>query len=362
MVNGLTKEQEILILLSRLTFSETEVSRICEIISQKPNWFEVYKYGLYHKTLALCINNLKKIKPGIFIPKILNSTYAFISEGNKRVAKLYEQEIEVLNEELMRRGIACIPVKGGSLIKTIYKDVPGARYMGDADFLVKYEDTGILHGVLTGLGYVQNTYDKTGKLVPISRAELIKWKMYMSHLPKYRKTVESSYVNYQIELDFRFALDDTLSKEPVNEIVNHFRTTHVFAPSHELMHLCTHFYDEAKHLDTIRAAKDLNLIKLCDIREFILANGTEKVLEDAYSFAKKYSFEKQFYMTLYYLQLIYNDGYELTYMKKLSIDDDSFLHTYKSDANNEQNQFQKDFWERLFSCGNEDESMKGQGC
>lgn len=359
MVNGLTKEREIVILLSRLTFSEAEISRVYEIISQKPNWFEVYKYGLYHKTVALCINNLKKIKPGIFIPKILNSAYVFISEGNKHVAKLYKQEIEALNEKLARRGIACIPVKGSSLIKTIYKDEPGTRYMGDADFLVKHEDTGILHDVLTGLGYVQTTYDKTGKLVPISRAELIKWKMYMSHLPKYRKTVESPYVNNIIEFDFRFALDDTLNREPVNEMIEFYQTHHCFAPSHELMHLCTHFYDEAKHLDTIKAAKDLNLIKLCDIREFVLANGVEQVLEDTYSFAKKHKLEKQFYMTLYYLQLIYNDGYETLYMQKLDVDDYSFLHTFKSDANNEQNQFKKDFWERLFSCGNENEITKG---
>ena len=61
MVNGLTKEREIVILLSRLTFSVAEIYRVYEIFSQIPNLFEVYKYGLYHKTVALCINNLKKL-------------------------------------------------------------------------------------------------------------------------------------------------------------------------------------------------------------------------------------------------------------------------------------------------------------
>ncbi len=359
MSRNLSNEQELVILLSRITISDDDKMRIIDITSQSVNWFEVFKYGLYHKTLALCICNLKKLISKQLMPKILNSTYLFIVEGNKRVVDIYADEISVLISALAKRGIPCIPVKGGALTKSIYID-PGVRYMGDADFLIKYKDINALNEVLKELGFCQGKYNSlSGKIEPISRAESIKWKMYMSHLPKYQKIIDSPYVNNRIEFDFRFALDDSLNKEPVNEMIEFYQMYHYFAPAHELMHLCTHFYDEAKHLDTIRAAKDLNLIKLCDIREFVLANGTEQILEDTYFFAKKYNFEKQFYMTLYYLQLIYDDGYELSYMKKLGIEDDSFLHTYKSDANNEHNQFQKDFWKRLFSCGNEDESVKG---
>lgn len=353
MSNNLTKEQEIVILLSRVTFCEEVKERINSIVSQQLNWFEVYKYGLYHKTLALCISNLKKlVSKQLIMPKILQSTYMFILEGNKHVVGIYEKEIQILRNELEKRGGICIPVKGGSLTKSIYID-QGTRYMGDADFLIKYEDINILDDVLKEMGFFQGKYDKkSGTITPISRAESIKWKMYMSHLPKYQKIVDSPYVSNRIEFDFRFALDDTLNKEPVNEIVDFFRMHHFFAPSHELMHLCTHFYDEATHGDTIRAAKDLNLIKLCDIREFILRNKVEQVLDGTLTFSIKHRLEKQFY---------YNDGYEASYIQQLNIDDISFLNTFKSDAINDQNQFKKNFWERFFSCGNEDELMKGQG-
>ncbi len=105
MSNALTKEQEIVILLSRVTFCEEVKERINSIVSQQLNWFEVYKYGLYHKTLALCISNLKKlVSKQLIMPKILQSTYMFILEGNKHVVGIYEKEIQILRNELEKRG------------------------------------------------------------------------------------------------------------------------------------------------------------------------------------------------------------------------------------------------------------------
>ncbi|MBU5590578.1 hypothetical protein KQI89_02260 [Clostridium sp. MSJ-4] len=56
-----------------------------------------------------------------------------------------------------------------------------------------------------------------------------------------------------------------------------------------------------------------------------------------------------------FLQTIYNDGYESEIIKEINISDIAFFDTYGDNTKDENRNFQKNFWDRLFSCDNIDE-------
>ena len=175
----------------------------------------------------------------------------------------------------------------------------------------------------------------------------------MSNLHPFEKLCNSEYL-HSYKLDFRFALDDSLDTASVDELVDLSDGSNI-NPEHGLVHLCTHLYDEAKHSIDIFTGKDLNLIKFCDIREYVLHYITPEIKEKALQFIKKYHFEKQVFFTFFYLKQIYDDGYEEEWLKELNIEDDSFLVTYGENTQTEHNIWNKDFFERLFSSTNADE-------
>jgi len=354
-MNQLNLEQKLLILTSRLTFSEDDSAQIIEIAQEKNlNWFEFFKLALYHKTAVLCWINIKKIvdKKNIF-SKYLNDAIYGIYVSQRKRNEMYQNEIGDVISKLQHMGVVCIPVKGVHLIPNMYKDL-GVRYSGDADLLFKHSDIDKIENVMKSLNYIKGSYNaKENKVTPIDRVSEIKWKMFKGNLSDYIKVTDSEYCPF-FKLDLRFALDDALDKKPVEEIINSFIDSKKINPSHILIHLCTHFYREAKNTVTIFYAKDMNLIKLCDIREYIIQYMDNNVLRECIDFAHKYNFEKHLYYTMFFLKLIYKDGYEQDIMDSLQINDFGFLNTYGENTKDEQYVFEKDFYQRLFSCGNQD--------
>ncbi len=349
----LTNEQELLILLNRLSFDEKVVGRISQIMMQKINWFELFKLSMYHKNATLCWNNLKKLCPDMVMPKYLNDIMECIYSGIMQRNQHYQTEIEVVIKELNDSGITLIPVKGAMLIPKMYKDF-GLRYSGDADFLVRYRDVETLEKiVLTKLGYIKGTYSDSCKTInPVSRMEEVKWKVYMSNLFPYCKLVKENLPLKYVKLDFRVALDDYHRYDVVDEIIDYYEKEHCAKPAHILTHLCTHFYTEAKYTIAIKLYKDLNLIKLCDIREYIRGFVDQNEINDLVAFSKKYGLEKAIYFTFHWLDLVYKDGYEKEVLDRLNVDDFDFLTTYGENTLNDQKKFRGSELERLFSCDN----------
>jgi len=358
-----TPEQELIILTSRLTFNEDQKKRICVLLGEKNiNWFEFYKLSLYHKTMTLCWENMLRLYPDVYasVPKYLRdiiiSAGISIAERNE----YFQLEIEKLLEEFKNYDITCIPVKGAYLIPNMYKDY-SIRYSGDADFLIKHSDIEKIERSMKNLGFVKGKYSQKEKsIIPISRAEEIKWKMTMTNLPLFVKLNDSLFTPVYM-FDFRFALDDSLNQEPINEIIDDYIKTGYVNKAHFLTHLCTHFYGEATYSLTIFLSKDMSLIKLCDIREYILQFMDSDSLEACVCFAKKYNLTRQIYYSMFFLKLVYNDGYEENVLRNLSISDDSFLNEFGENQLSERRTFKKGFYERLFSCGNRDEMSAGPG-
>lgn len=350
-----TAEQRLLILTGRLTFSQNDIDNIISILDhEKINWFEFLKLTGYHKTIALSIYNIKRIVPSAHFPKYFKDLVNYLRYCTNIRNSKYQEQVRKIQDKCKERTITIIPVKGSYLIPNLYKDY-SIRYSGDMDFLVRHRDIKAVEEVIKELGFIQGTFDsETNKISEISRAVKIKWNTFMSNLYPFLKLSDCDIFPYY-KLDFRYALDDSLNKDTVNDIVGDTATRGYTLPSNYLIHLCTHFYNEAKYTASIAAFKDLNIIKLCDIREFIIKYVNEDDWELVTKFSIKYQLEKAIYYTMYCLKEIYNDGYEENIMSRMNIKDMNFISSYGENALNENYSFKKTFWERFFSCGNDDE-------
>ena len=122
-----------------------------------------------------------------------------------------------------------------------------------------------------------------------------------------------------------------------------------------LLHLYSYFYNEAKYSAGIFYGNDLNMIKMCDIREYVLAHGEENVLLGVIELAKRFTCEEAIYYTMHTLSQVYHDGDEQEVMDLLNIEDTTFLNTFGESTLTDTQTFKKGFWERFFACGNFDE-------
>lgn len=351
----LTKEQELVLLASRLTFSNQIVERIVDITADTNfNWFEFYKYCLYHRTFTLAYQNIRKLA-GISIPKYLADIHRYVYYANQKRNTANQNEIHALTSMCKSNGITVVPVKGAMLVPELYSDY-GLRYSGDIDFLFDFRDRDELVKLLEANGYQKGRYSNRSECVlhPDRREEL-KWKLYFTSLQPYVKET-GNYLYPAFSLDFRHSLDDDLNKEPIQEIIAFARSHEGRAAQHHyLAHLCCHFHDEARHSLSVFDAKDFNLIKLCDIREYILKYISERELELAVSFLRKYNLEHKLLFALYFVQEIYGDQLFITQEELYGEHEICDLLTFGDNMHGKQKEYSKDLYSLLFSCNNKDE-------
>lgn len=347
-----SKEKKLILLLCRLTFSEQEKNEIKELVAQTINWMKVYEYSISNKITTLVWNNLKNLDVQYNIPKYLKNILKFAEIGIQKQNELYIRQIEGITNEFKIYNCVCIPVKGSFFIPNMYKDYR-IRYMGDIDFLIRKKDIPTAYKVMKEKGYIQGQYIASqNTILPITRKDDITWKLKMSHLYPFVKKIDSEYLG-AIKCDFRFALDDRLDPEPINEMIQSYDGN--ILPAYRFIHLCTHLYEEAKKEIYIILGKDINLIKFCDIREFVLNFMNENDFEMVIDFASRYCLNTAVYFTLWHLNQIYNDGYEEKIMDRIQIEDTKFLHTFGKTDETQTQVWKKSFWERLFSGYNLDE-------
>jgi hypothetical protein len=348
-------EKALIILASRLTLSEEERTAIKRIVEHKKiNWFEFAKLALYHKTIVICWNNIKNICSYYDVPRYLLDVINYIYICTQEYNECYQKELNQLLQKCKSKNLMCIPVKGAYLIPNMYIDY-GLRYSGDIDILIKHDDIEEMSNLVKSMGYINGRYvSKTRQVEPASRESEIKWKMHMSNLLPFIKLCPNKNFHYY-KIDFRYALDDSLDKQPIREIIEEKGKLGYTIPAYYFIHMCTHFYNEAKHSASIASFKDFNMIKLCDLREFILRHMTPNDFSIAIDFCIRYNLEKSLYYSLYYLNEIFSDGYEISIMEKLNIEDKTFLNTYGESTMNDNIMHSKTLEERLFSCGSFDE-------
>ncbi|MCD1258892.1 nucleotidyltransferase family protein [Paenibacillus athensensis] len=358
----LCREQQLIILFSRLTFTPEQTERVAELISEGIDWFLLLRYSVKNKVLPLVWHHLQSQGYRQEVPLRLGQIMNFYKLGTAERNQVYLRELSLVASAFGKNGIPCVPLKGAYLIPQMYKD-RGIRTVNDMDCLIRKGDVKSVRSIMQGLGYVEGEYDKkTNTITPVNRERALLWQTNMNNLLPFLKLHDSEYAPVT-QIDFSFSLDLELQKEPVEIMITGAVKDadsgfHYLNPAHFFIHQCCHHYKEASNASWVALNSDLNLIKFCDVREYILRFMNEEQLRNAVAFAKDTGLEKAVYFTLYYLKEIFDDGYEEQLLQEFEFSDTSFLYTYGQKDYGHTVAWKKGFWERLFSDTNKDELQK----
>lgn len=179
----------------------------------------------------------------------------------------------------------------------------------------------------------------------------------MNTMIPFAKICDSQYAEC-VKFDISFNLDLKLEPNPVSSMLDRAYQSDglwYLKPSDFFIHLCCHLYKEASNAEWIYQNKDVNIIKFCDVREYVLQKMQTEDIQKAIHSALEYKVNQAVYYTIFYLKMIYQDGYEDGIMKELEIDDLSFLEQFGQNNFKEPVKFKKSFWERIFSDSNAEE-------
>jgi len=362
LMNQISAEQAIVLWGSRITFNDDIEKEIKTFISDNISWYQVFNMAIKNKVACLLWKNLKTRGYHKNIPIQLSRMIESYCYATKIRNEYYQNTVKEVYKALNENNIIYSPLKGGILLDEIYINY-GIRLVNDIDILIKKSDAQIIKEILASLNFIQGDYDEnTNTIIPMKRAEEILWNMSINNLFPYRKIINNDFCRF-ITLDFCFSLDLSLDTKPVDEMIsmagrNINENICKLKNSHFFVHLCCHLYKEATNALWVTFDEDLNLIKFCDVREFILQKMDDSIINEAVEFSNKYKLSNALYYTLYHLNLLYNDGYEKKHMDKLNIKKNDFLEYYNYDSKDRNKKWNKSFAERLFALSNQDELIK----
>lgn len=352
--NFLTNEQKVILLTGRFTFNENEINELRNLMRTELDWSVLFSIAIRHKMLALFWYNINKYCPGFRVTNPYRQVATFHYLGTKQRNEIFFNDFNKIRMKCKENHVYIYPTKGGYLIPYLYQEF-GVRTINDIDCLIRKDDIEKLRKVLNDLGYIEGEYDRTTKEVrPVVRQKQIMWVRKLSNLFPFQKKSDSPYIEF---FDYDFCFSFNKDTEPVNDIINRsvLKNTENLKPSDFFIHLCYHLLREAKSAVAILYQVDLNIIKFCDIREFLINKMNENDCIEAIKFAQKFNLEDSIYFTLYYLIEIYDDDIAKWMLSKLELKDTNFMNSYGDVDFSHIRKWKKSFWDRLFAYSNKDE-------
>ena len=237
----------------------------------------------------------------------------------------YTSEIKKLTTGLKSNSISYAILKGFSLIDPIYKcDNKIFRTFSDVDILVSKSDIKSVNEILEFNGFTQSIMNNNYEIHPVDKQKIIYWRMTSHQEHEYIK--KAKYFNYAphlyLNVDINFSIFiggkyiDPIKTEDLLEHTRKRNTSNFEFYSldytYELIQLCIHFYKDI-YYDIKKLTHDnYNLIKFCDIREYII-NYKKYIIWDLFLYlVEKNHIEKEVGNVL----LLVSDFYE-----DLNIDD-----------------------------------------
>ena len=356
---NLTEEQSFVLLGSRYTFTEEKKIQFANMLCKDLNWNKIIIYAVKNKVIGLLWRNIMQISPHYLLKGEIDKLFRFYYEGNIIRNNILITEKEKLASTFKRNEVEFVPLKGAFLIPNIYKDY-GSRTMNDLDILILPERIETVKKILSEAGYLQGDYDVlTGKVNPITRNKELLYKMKMNNLYAFKKKINNPIINF-IDIDVCFNIDLKIRDNMAERMLKRSRVegdNTILKPCDFFMHLCSHLYKEATNAMWIQLEKDIALIKFCDVREFYLRYMNKKEVEKLLTtILVQDEYKKAIYYTMFYLRLLYNDGYENYILNNIELNDKDFIYKFgENDYKDKDYYWKKDFINRVFSENNKDE-------
>ncbi|MEW6977646.1 nucleotidyltransferase family protein [Bacillus pumilus] len=358
----LSNEQRLLLLGSRIQLNEQEEESIRDLLKDGIDMPKFIGLASRHKVLQLITPHLIRLD----VEKSITTTYKFLLHyqyiGNRQKNMVRFQEFQRLLQIFREAKLKAVPLKGAILTPLVYKDY-GLRMMSDLDFLIHPDDRKSASLLLKNEGFIIGKYDwTTDQEIPISREEEMMWRINAGNLYSHVKRSGEDFLkvhrvdfSYDVELKKNYQATSALLDASEEKVF--FQTdTYLLQPLDFLIHLAFHLYKEATNVQYVYLHADLNLIKFCDVREYVMYAEEQNQLDwhALQERAKELGAEKALFYTFTFLDLLYQTNY-IDQMPQLDMSDQSFLEAYGENDFGSLKTWKKSFVDRFFSLDNRDE-------
>ncbi|MGG1880798.1 nucleotidyltransferase family protein [Bacillus safensis] len=358
----LSNEQRLLLLSSRIQLNEQEEESIRALLKDGIDMPKLIGLASRHKVLQLMTPHLIRLDD----EKNMTTTYKFLLHyhyiGNRQKNVERFKEFKRLLQTFRNAKLKAVPLKGAILTPLVYKDY-GLRMMSDLDFLIHPDDRKNASSLLKKEGFIIGKYDwATDQEIPIEREEEMMWRINAGNLYSHIKRSGEDFLKVH-RVDFSYDVELKKNYEATNALLDaaeekpFFQTdVYLLQPLDFLIHLAFHLYKEATNVQYVYLHADLNLIKFCDVREYVMFAEEQNQLDwhALQERAKELGAEKALFYTFTFLDLLYQTNY-IDELKQLDMSDQSFLEAYGENDFGSSKIWKKSFIERFFSLDNRDE-------
>ncbi|KIL10968.1 nucleotidyltransferase domain-containing protein [Bacillus safensis] len=358
----LSNEQRLLLLSSRIQLNEQEEESIRALLKDGIDMPKLIGLASRHKVLQLMTPHLIRLDD----EKSMTTTYKFLLHyhyiGNRQKNVERFKEFNRLLQTFRNAKLKAVPLKGAILTPLVYKDY-GLRMMSDLDFLIHPDDRKNASSLLKKEGFIIGKYDwAADQEIPIEREEEMMWRINAGNLYSHIKRSGEDFLKVH-RVDFSYDVELKKNYEATNALLDaaeekpFFQTdVYLLQPLDFLIHLAFHLYKEATNVQYVYLHADLNLIKFCDVREYVMFAEEQNQLDwhALQERAKELGAEKALFYTFTFLDLLYQTNY-IDELKQLDMSDQSFLEAYGENDFGSSKIWKKSFIERFFSLDNRDE-------
>ncbi|ARD56194.1 nucleotidyltransferase family protein [Bacillus sp. FSL L8-0215] len=358
----LSNEQRLLLLSSRIQLNEQEEESIRALLKDGIDMPKLIGLASRHKVLQLMTPHLIRLDD----EKNITTTYKFLLHyhyiGNRQKNVERFKEFKRLLQTFRNAKLKAVPLKGAILTPLVYKDY-GLRMMSDLDFLIHPDDRKNASSLLKKEGFIIGKYDwAADQEIPIEREEEMMWRINAGNLYSHIKRSGEDFLKVH-RVDFSYDVELKKNYEATNALLDaaeekpFFQTdVYLLQPLDFLIHLAFHLYKEATNVQYVYLHADLNLIKFCDVREYVMFAEEQNQLDwhALQERAKELGAEKALFYTFTFLDLLYQTNY-IDELKQLDMSDQSFLEAYGENDFGSSKIWKKSFIERFFSLDNRNE-------
>lgn len=351
MYEDLNASQRLIVLLARKTFAKAAIDEVVRSLEGGVDWYDVLSGCIRNKILPLAWHNLQTLALSGKVPHKIRELCSFYALGVARKNRALFAQFRIISGALESAAIRFAPLKGLVLVNEIY--TMDSRQMNDFDLMISKGDRSRVRDLLNSLDFYESDYDHASRsLKRLDRRRKALWALYMYNLPPFMKLLDDDYLPV-VEVDFTFDIRFSSSKPAAEEFLSQRcfyepLGCEVLKAEEFLLHLCCHLHKEAKNVLWVEMEADFNLIKFCDIREYVLHSMRSLDFARFLELARKYEVEAAVYFTFHYLSQIYADGYERTLLSQLPAFDAAALGSYGERDLGKAIAVAGSFWRRFF--------------
>ncbi|WP_068776139.1 nucleotidyltransferase family protein [Paenibacillus sp. FJAT-26967] len=362
-----TIEQQTVLLLGSITVTDENLERARTFFAVKNFDHAVWiSYLLDHKLALITFWNIKKYKLEGLIPGKWRHILDLYFQSNQYRNERMMEELSSVLEALYNADVRCVLLKGSMLRYTVYPDI-GLRYSNDIDLLIPENDLTKAAEIISSLQFIQGHYKLDEKIiVPASRQQIMLKRMTTHELVPFLKEIKKPFCEF-IELDVHF---DIFSRSknlqhafPIKELFENAELRFIgeqhvpcytLSPTHNLLQLASHAYQDAALMQGILNRKDNELIKYVDIYESVLLNkGSIDWVQFAADLLEG-QVNHVFYYVAYHVELLFGEIFPASFMEAIRPERLDYLNQYAQEEA-EPVQWKTSFMERLFDRSRIDE-------